>query len=282
METQAVAERAKREVVDKDGRIQQLSQFVEGQQEEQTRAMAELQKMRGEKDHLMTEALSINEVRQELEDKVAALLAEREALQSAHDKLAVEMQSKDHTLANLAEARGALTAKVAELESSVADRNYEVDDRDRQLSVAHNRILGLEARLREQVGFSSPSCPSLLPVVTRARSHTRKHTHMHARSNACTHTHTHIHSLSLIHTYTHSHTHTHACTHTHTHMHIHSLTHTLHEQDAAHRQAELEADGKLAALKTDVSALTERVTAKEQELADQVRVCVCVCVCVTV
>jgi chromosome segregation ATPase len=183
LETQAVAERARREIVDKDGRIQELSQLVERLQEEQTRAIAEMQKMRGEKDHLITEALSNDEVRQELEGKVAALRTEREALQSAHDKLTVEMQSKDHTLSNLAEGRGALTAKITELESSVADRNFEVEDRDRQLSVAHNRILGLEARLREQVG-----CSLLLPFPPPQKGHTQVRTH------------TSVHTIPLSHT----------------------------------------------------------------------------------
>ena len=65
------------------------------------------------------------------------------------ERLSTELQSKDESLSKLADSRANLNSKISELENSLGEKEMEVVDRDRQLTVAHNRILGLEARLRD-------------------------------------------------------------------------------------------------------------------------------------
>jgi golgin subfamily B member 1 len=149
LEVYALSERLKRDIAVRDASFQEVSDHAARLGESQAQMKTEMAKMRGEKDHLLTQALSDAEVREGLEARIKALDNEVAAVKFSNERLSLEVQSKDKSLTKLADSRANLDSKVSELQTIVAEKEMEVVDRDRQLTVAHNRILGLEARMRD-------------------------------------------------------------------------------------------------------------------------------------
>ena len=149
LEMYALSERLKRDIAVKDASFQEVSDHAARLGESQAQMKTEMAKMRGEKDHLLTQALSDAEVREGLEARIKSLDNEVAAVKFSNERLSLEVQSKDTSLTKLADLRASLDSKVSELQTIVAEKEMEVVDRDRQLTVAHNRILGLEARMRD-------------------------------------------------------------------------------------------------------------------------------------
>jgi chromosome segregation ATPase len=149
LEVYALSERLKREISVRDASFQEVSDHAARLAESQAQMKTEMAKMRGEKDHLLTQALSDAEVRGGLEACIKSLDNEVAAVKFSNERLLLEVQSKDKSLTKLADSRANLDSKVSELQTIVAEKEMEVVDRDRQLTVAHNRILGLEARMRD-------------------------------------------------------------------------------------------------------------------------------------
>jgi len=149
LEALAASERLKRDIAVRDASLQEVSGEAARLGESQEQMKREMAKMRGEKDHLLTQALSDAEVREGLEARIKSLSEEIAGLKALCERLSTELQSKDESLSKLADSRANLNSKISELENSLGEKEMEVVDRDRQLTVAHNRILGLEARLRD-------------------------------------------------------------------------------------------------------------------------------------
>ena len=127
----------------------QLSMQVAHLEEVHTQARDEMAKLRGQQDHLMTQQLSDRDTIGELNTQIAELKSSVNSLGESQQRLSAEVKSKDEALAKLVETRNRLESQASELEAAQRTKSSELEDRDRQLAVAHTRILGVETRLRD-------------------------------------------------------------------------------------------------------------------------------------
>ena len=142
LEAQLITQRLQADIAMKDTALSQLAEERGHMDEHIKSTMAEISKMRGEKDHFLTQALNDKNMLQDLEGEIQMLNQKIDGLQATNQRLFAEVASKDESLAKMVETRSGLGNKVTQLEA-------DVEDRDRELQVAHSRILSVEARLRD-------------------------------------------------------------------------------------------------------------------------------------
>ncbi len=117
----ALSERLKREISVRNANFQEVSDHAARLAESQAQMKTEMAKMWGEKDHLLTQALSDAEVRGGLEACIKSLDNEVAAVKFSNERRSLEVQSKDKSLTKLADSRANLDSKVSELETIVGD-----------------------------------------------------------------------------------------------------------------------------------------------------------------